>query len=107
MLDLTDFHYTLIHVPGSKLNAPDTLSRRPDLIPKTDTDNEGVTLLLPSLFINLIDIALNKKITKSSEKDLFVRHSLQEIEGEEQIPAQFKSRLSDWSYKAGVLAYQG
>ena len=99
--------YKLIHVPGSKLNAPDALSRSSDLIPKNDIDIEGVTLLPPSLFVNIIDTELNKKIIKSSEKDPFGLHSLQGIEREEQIPAQFKSRLLDWSYDTGVLAYQG
>ena len=107
MLDLADFDYKLIHIPGSKLNTFDALSRQLDLIPKTDIDNEEVTLLPPSLFINIINTGLNKTITKSSEKNSLVLHSLQGIEGEEQIPAHFKSRLSDWSYNAGILTYQG
>ena len=82
MLDLADFDYKLIHVPGSTLNAPDALSQRPYLIPKVDDDNEGVTLLPPSLFINLIDIELNKKIAKSSKNDPIVLSALQALEGE-------------------------
>ena len=46
MLDLADFDYRLIHVPGSKLNAPDALSQGPNLIPKVDDDNEGVAVYL-------------------------------------------------------------
>ena len=66
MLDLANFNYKLIHVPRSKLNPPDALSWRLDLIPKMDEDNEGVTLLPPSLFVFLINNELNKKIAKSS-----------------------------------------
>ena len=62
LLDLADLDLKLIYVPGKELNNPDVLSRCPNLIPKVDDDNENVTLLLPSLFINLIGIALTDKI---------------------------------------------
>ena len=105
MLDLADYDLKLIHVPGSKLCTPDALSRWPDLIPKIDNDNEGVTLLPHSLFVNLINTDLNDKIVKSSEKDPLVLNALQAIEGE--VPTQFRSHLSDWSYDVGILIYQG
>ena len=105
MLDLADYNLKLIHVPGSKLCTPDALSRQPDLIPKIDNDNKGVTLLPQSLFINLIDTDLNEKIVKSSEKDPLALNALHALKGE--VPTQFRSCLSDWSYDAGILAYQG
>ena len=105
MLDLTNYDLKLIHITGSKLCAPDALSQRPDLIPKIDSDNEEVTLLPPSLFVNLIDTNLNEKITKSLEKDHLVLNALQALEGE--VPTQFRSCLSDWSYNTGILTYQG
>ena len=58
-----------------------------------------------SLFVNLIDTDLNEKIVKSSEIDPLVLNTLQALEGE--VPTQFRSHLSDWSYDAGILAYQG
>ena len=64
MLDLAAYDLKLIHVPRKQLSAPDMLSRRPDLIPKEDTDNEGVTLLPQTLFTRLVDIELNQKIAK-------------------------------------------
>ena len=60
MLDLANYNLKLIHVPGSKLCAPDALSWWPNLIPKIDNDNEGITLPPPSLFVNLIDTELNE-----------------------------------------------
>ena len=39
------------------------------------------------------------------EKDPLVLNALQALEGE--VPTQFRSCLSDWSYDAGILAYQG
>ena len=59
----------------------------------------------PSLFVNLIDTELNKKITRSSKKDPLVLNALQALEGE--VPTQFRSQLSDESYDSGILAFQG
>ena len=59
----------------------------------------------PSLFVNLIDTELNKKIVNSSKKDPLLLNALQALEGE--VPTQFRSCLSDWSYDAGILTYQG
>ena len=90
MLDLADYDLKLIHVPRKLLSAPDKLSRRPDFIPKEDTDNEGVTLLPQTLFTRLVDIELNQKIEKSTRKDPQVLNALQALEGE--TPAPFRSR---------------
>ena len=105
MLDISDYDLKLIHVPGKELVGPDTLSRRPDLIPKENNDNEQITLLPKSLFVNNIDLAIADKIAKSSEKDPIVLKTLQAMDKD--LPTQFRSRLSDWSYDAGILSYQG
>ena len=96
MLDLADYDLKLIHVLGKLLSAP-------DLIEKMNNNNEGVTLIPSSLFINLIDVKLNKKIANSSKKDPLVLNALQALEGE--VPTQVQSHLSDWSYDAGILTY--
>ena len=57
LLDLSEFDLMFEHIPGRNLCAPDALSRQPDHIPTSDTDNEAVTLLPDELFINLIDIS--------------------------------------------------
>ena len=95
----------LIHIPGKDLLAPDALSQQPNLIPKIDNDNKGVTLLPQSLFVSLIDAELSNKITKSSEKDPLVLNTLQALDGE--VSTQFRSQLSDWTYEARILSYQG
>ena len=105
MLDISDYDLKLIHVLGRELAGPDALSRRPDLIPKKNNDNEQITLLPESLFVNTIDLAIADKIAKSSEKDLVVLKTLQAMD--EDLPTQFRSQLSDWSYDAGILSYQG
>jgi hypothetical protein len=61
--------------------------------------------ILPWIFINLINTELAEKIEKSSETDPIVLNALQAQEGE--VPTQFRSRLSDWSYSHGILSYLG
>ena len=54
LIDLANFDLKMIHIPGKPLARPDALSRQPDLLPSEDADNDGVTLLPPSLFVNII-----------------------------------------------------
>ena len=105
LLDLADFDLTIIHVPGSHLAGPDALSRHPDLLPSTTLENEGVTLLSPSLFVNLIDTSLSHRIQSSSTSDPLVLQALQSMDGS--IPPAFHSHLSDWQYTKGILTYKG
>ena len=105
MLDISNYDLKLIHVPGKELAGSNTLSRRPDFIPKENNDNEQITLLPESSFVNTIDLAIADKIAKSSEKDPVVLKTLQAMD--EDLPTQFRSQLSDWSYDAGILSYQG
>ena len=92
MLDISDYDLKLIHVPGKELAGPDALSRRPDLIPKENNNNDQI-ILPESLFINTIDLAITDKVAKSSEKDPVVLKTLQAMD--EDLPTQFRSRLSD------------
>ena len=86
MLDLADYNLKLIHVPGKLLSAPDALSRRPNFIPKEDTNNKGVTLLSQTLFTRLVDIELNQKIVKSTRKDPQALNALHALEGKTPAP---------------------
>jgi len=103
LLDLSDFDLELHHVLGKDLGAPDALSRQPDH-GRDDSDNEQVTLLPKTLFINLIDSSLAKKIALSSETNPVVLTALQALDGE--MPLPFKSKLTDWTYKGGILSYK-
>ena len=47
----------------------DALSRRPDMVPEEDHDNEDVVLLPDNLFINLIDVDLQWKIANTNNLD--------------------------------------
>ena len=105
LIDLVDFDLKMVHVPGKLLAGPDALSRRPDLLPQSDDDNDGVTLLPPSLFINVIDVALSHRVQSASAGDPLVLQALQSMN--EDVPLPFRSRLSDWQVEAGILTYQG
>ena len=48
---LSQYNLKLVHVPGTRMIQSDALSRRPDLCPKEDNDNENVTLLPEQMFI--------------------------------------------------------
>ena len=61
-LYLSEFDVKLVHQPGSKMIQSDALSRRPDLIPSKDTDNEDMTLLPDNLFLNLLDLTLQDRV---------------------------------------------
>ena len=105
LINLADFDFKMIHVPGKLLAGPDALSRRPDLLPSDDTDNDNVTLLPPSLFVNLIDTALSQCIESASAGDPLVLQALQSMH--EDIPLSFRCRLADWQVEAGILTYKG
>ena len=105
LLDLADFDLTMIHILGSHLAGPDALSCHPDLLPSTMPENEGVTLLPPSLFVNLIDTSLSHHIQSSLTSDPLILQVLQSMDGS--IPPAFHSRLSDWQYTKGILTYKG
>ena len=105
LLNLSEFNLTLEHIPGKDLCAPDTLSRQPDHILTSDMDNEAVTLLPDKLFVNLIDTSLTDKLCSSSASDPLVLDALHALPGE--VPAAFRSCLSNWHYNAGILTYQG
>ena len=95
----------MIHILGSQLAGPDALSHWPDLLPSTMPKNKGVTLLPPSLFINLINMSLSHHVQSSSTFDPLVLQALQSMDGS--IPPAFCSCLSDWQYTEGILTYKG
>ena len=64
-------------MPGAKMIQSNTLSRRPDFIPKEDHDNEDRILLLENMFINLVDVDLQDRIAKAKSYDFDVKNALE------------------------------
>jgi hypothetical protein len=68
-LYLSEFNVKLVHTPRHKMVQSDALSRRPDLCPDNDTDNEDILMLPENMFLNLIDLDLQRKIAVSDDLD--------------------------------------
>jgi len=87
----------------------DALSRRPDMIPDEDHDNEDIVMLPDNLFINLIDMELQQKIANSTDMDLDAANALKALLG--QAPVTLQKDLEDWKIdifdNKNILFYQG
>jgi Integrase zinc binding domain len=83
----------------------DSLSWRPDLCPQ-GTDNEDVIVLPEHLFVNLIDMELQKKIANAKNMDYDAAEAIKELL--EQGPREAKKDLMDWEEFEGenVLFYK-
>jgi len=68
-LFLSEYDIKLVHTPGKKMIQSDALSRWPDHYPEEDNDNKDMILLPENLFINLIDIDLQRWIAKVNSMD--------------------------------------
>ena len=73
----------------------DALSRRPDLCPDEDHDNEDMTILPESLFISLIDTDLQQRISSCKEYDHDAADALKLLL-EDGLPSN-RSDLQDWT----------
>jgi len=106
---LSEFNIKLIHLPGSKMFLADALSRRPDMIPDEDHNNEDIVMLPNNLFINLIDMELQQKIANSTDLDIDAANTLKAILG--QAPTALQKDLEDWKIDIfddkNILFYQG
>jgi hypothetical protein len=93
---------------GNKNIQADSLSRGPDLCPQ-GTDNEDVIVLLEHLFVNLIDMELQKKIANAKNMDYDAAEAIKELI--EQGPGEAKKNLMDWEVEEfegeNILFYKG
>ena len=87
----------------------DALSRRPDLCPDEDTDNEDVIVLPDNLFISLIDNSLQQRIANSTDFDGIATEALKILL--DVGPTSMTKGLSNWMMDKSnghtVLFYQG
>jgi hypothetical protein len=75
---LSEFDIKLVHILGKKNIQADSLSQRPDLCPQ-GTDNEDVIVLPEHLFVNLIDMELQKKIANAKNMDYDAAEAIKEL----------------------------
>jgi hypothetical protein len=81
----------------------DALSRRPDHVPKTDNDNEEVTLLPNELFLRQIDVQTCDVIIKVITKDDFPNRAIVALKEKGTPP--IKSDLGAWELREGLLFF--
>jgi hypothetical protein len=81
----------------------DALSQREDFN-TGDTDNEDMTMLPKSLFINSIDIELHDLLAESIMKDDLVINALKAIKHGGTPP--MKSSIADWKTEDGLLFFR-
>src|SRR5271155_4473791 len=103
-LYLSEFDLHLTHVPGTQMIQSDALSRRADLAPENDNDNNDQTLLPDGLFINVIDEELGNLIKKTDQTDQVVQEALAALLNGGPFP--MKSALSDWRIDNDLVFYK-
>ena len=103
-LFLSQFDLQLVHTPGRNMVQSDALSRRPDLCPETDHDNEDRILLPDNLFVHLIDTELTTRFKVFAAKDAFFNTAHEAITNGTLPP--MKTQLSDWEARDGLIFYK-
>jgi hypothetical protein len=97
------------YTPGHKMIQCDTLSRRPDLCPDNDTDNEDIIMLPENMFISLIDLELQTRIAISEDLDDKAAEVLKLLL--ENAPTAMTTGLEDWKVEESegkkILFYKG
>jgi RNase H-like domain found in reverse transcriptase len=77
-LCLSKFNIKLVYIPGKKNIQADSLLQQPDLCPQ-GIDNEDVIVLPEHLFVNLIDMELQKKIANAKNMDYDTAEAMKEF----------------------------
>jgi hypothetical protein len=72
----------------------DALSRRPDLCPDNDMDNEDIVMLQENMFLNLINLDLKRKISVSDDLDGSAAEALKLLL--KKAPTSMTAGLMDW-----------
>jgi RNase H-like domain found in reverse transcriptase/Integrase zinc binding domain len=107
-LYLSEFDIKLVCIPGKKNIQANLLAQRPDLCFQ-ETDNEDVVVLREHLFVNLIDMELQKKIANAKNMDYDAAEAIKELL--EQGPKEAKKDLMDWKVEEfegeNILFYKG
>jgi hypothetical protein len=87
----------------------DALSRRPDLCPEEDNDNKDIVMLPNDMFLNLIDLELQRKIAISDDLDGNAAEALKLLL--EEAPTSMTTGLNDWTIDKtdgrNILFYKG
>jgi len=87
----------------------DTLSQRHDLCSEEDNDNQDIVVLSDKLFINLVDLELQKKILSSEDYDTEATDVIKLLI--EDGPTNLQKELGEWTVQEidgrNLLFFQG
>lgn len=103
-LFLSEFELQLVHVPGTQMVQSDTLSRRSDLCPMEDNDNENMILLPEDLFVRIINVELKDALAAALMKDETMKDAIETLKTKGIPPT--KSALEDWQIDNGMLFFK-
>jgi hypothetical protein len=107
-LYLSKFDIKLVHILGKKNIQADSLLQRADLCPQ-GIYNEDVIVLPEHLFVNHIDMELQKKIANVKNMDYDAAEAIKKLL--EQGPKEAKKDLVDWKVEEfegeNILFYKG
>jgi hypothetical protein len=82
----------------------DALSRRSDLCPDEDNDNQDMTLLPDELFVRAIDVEMHNLIAAHLMKDNIVKDVIQALKS--RGTPLIKSSLEGWKIEEGLLFFK-
>ena len=91
----SEFDVKLVHTPGNEMVQSDARSRRPDLCPEEDNDNEDIVMLPDELFVNLINTDLQERIAMADNLDENAAEALKLLL--ESAPTAMTTGLEDWT----------
>jgi hypothetical protein len=109
-LILSAYNIKLMHIAGSKMIQSDALSRRPDHNPGGEDENkEPQVLLNKDLFVRIIDLELQERISECDTFDEDVTRALEQIK--RSTIGSLSEELKDWTVeeagKAKAVFYKG
>ena len=82
----------------------DALSRRSDLCPEEDTDNEDHVLLSEQLFIKTIDLELHDLIASTGKEDELIKNTKTALQHKQSLT--LNSHPFDWRIEDDLLFYK-
>ena len=94
----------LIHVPRTQMVQSDTLSRREDLNPGEDHDNEELTLLPDMLFVKKVDTELHTALAEALLRDKVMMDAINTLKTKGVLPTQ--SAFNDWKIEDRLLFFK-
>jgi hypothetical protein len=96
LTELTEYHYTLHHIPGKQNTKADALSRRPDLNEGVDTDNENETLLKPEIIRSIVEDQAFELDLQTQSKEIYAQIKATSNNREPKVDKALENKEPGW-----------